>query len=774
MESTLTIIKSTKILASYPITYIPPDVLDLLQRAYADTCREFVIVGGPHILKALDAFFHVTGFQLSYLTLSTPSFETAARAIMEAIFDRSICPGSLPTRRSYIRFFLKLLDKMRTEVPLLPVLTSADTGSSRNRAAWELMKKNINPKALRYRNGWEVKRRQGKFSFLPIPLIWNSHGEEFAELIYEKYRQNAEKQQAPVHVEFNLWLKFISENSERWPASTLQHPIKIRQHFTEFMLYYFHRQLEYGNDIYAQTKSYSRFINTIEETFIDSGIWTRPFSGGLPRPPVKSTPGAQTNIKKREDGALIKDKLITEVPINLSDDQAIEILFKKIRADNTLVLDWAKLRLSRASLAHANCQALAQNGKIITNVRRKEKRIEAIGIENICATYQQMGVSHMQAQGCKIMGAVSRLEIVELLGIPTIDTLFAFQLLLTHAHPSITESFFTNFQLYDKHGNLSGFLETDTGRQLVGYKNRKGGALSEQKINLTPEQAGWVDLIVSLTSVLRKELKERGDDAWRYLFLHTRGRISSPIQPLAMTINNQRIDHHRMMIREFMEVGNLTEAAAKQFMIRLSVTAFRASAAVEVYLNTHSVEQMASSLGHTAYSASLLSRYLPEPILAFFQTRWARTFQRGIICKAMKDSPHLLEAAHFKNMDELHDFLDNHSLRDIPQHLQNPDYLKPKKLGLSEIASDERKADRVIVSIDTGVLTALLSLKSAVDSAGHSANLCGKAIYWTHFTNLIIQDIKEGFNSDLHEYLDFAQEHANASQMERLIYATTT
>jgi hypothetical protein len=774
MEIGLTIIKSTNSLVNYPITRIPPDVLELMQRSCDGLAGEARSYKTAHLLKLLDAFFHVTGFQVSYLALSTPAFETAARGFAGALLDQSIIQASDQTTREYLRVFVKLLDKMRAEVPLLPFLTLADTDSPKTQAAWERMKRNIDLKALRYWNGWEIQGRKGKISYLPIPLVWNSHGEDFAEFIYKKYRQNAAKQLAPSHSDFNLWLQYISENAERWPTTSLQHPIHIKSLFIDFMRHNFFQALEFGSDIAIRTKSYSKFIYMIEEVFIDPGFWARPFAGKLPRPTVKTPPGSHTNLKKKKDGTVVKNKLITEIPLHVSDSQAIELLFKQIHADNRLVLDWAKTRLANAERALLDCQSLARNGNILTTGNNKVKELLYIGAENLCATYQRMGLGYLKAQDKNAVGHVSKSEIAERLGLPTTDTFFAFQLLLTHAHPCVTESFFTHFELYDKRGNLSGFLETNSGYQLVGYKDRKGGALSEQKIDLTPEQADWVKLIIDLTAVFRKELRNNNDDTWRFLFLHSGGRIVTPTRPEALKLNTKTIIFQRKMIKEFMSVGDLDENMAKRFIVRLSVTAFRASAAVEIYLNNHSVEEMARALGHAQYNSSLLSSYLPEPILAFFQTRWIRLFQRGIICQAMKDSPRLLEAARFNNMEELHDFLKNHALRDIPKHLQNPDYLKTPKQTSMATANDDKKADRVIVSIDTGVLTALLSLKAAVTNAKPDASLCSKAIYWSRFSDLVVRDIENGFNSDLHEYLEIAQQHANATHMESLIYATAS
>lgn len=774
MDQSLTIIKNTNSLVHYSITRIPPDVLDLLERCFK-AVNNSAASKCANLLKMLDAFCHVTGFQITYMVLSSHSFRIAGMAFMRAVQEGSVCSIGPRTRYSCLLTFIKMMDNVRKEVPLLPSFEMADADSRYAHVAWEQMKQNLDAKALKYWNGWEVQGRKGKSSFLPIPCIWNSHGEDFAVLIYERYKQHVEKQLGPAHSDFNLFLQFLSRHPERWPVSSFQHPIEIKRLFISNMLFNFHQALEFGSDIKNRTRSYSAFIHTMEEAFVEPKIWARPFAGQLPRPMSMSAPGFATNLKKNKDGTVVKVKLITDVPLHITDKEAIDLLFKKIRTDNKLVLDWARSRLCIADQQNAECQALAKLGKIITGGNHHAKKVSEIGIENLCATYQQKGMAYLQTFKEEVTGKVLSSEIVECLGVPTVDTFFAFQMLLTHAHPCITESFFTYFELYDKRGNLSGFLETNSGYQLVGYKDRKGGALSEQKIDLTPEQADWVKLIISLTTPYRNELRAAEDDTWRYLFLHSAGRLVAPTRPEALRLTRKSSSCKQTMIKEFMRLGNLSEEVATRFVLRLSITAFRASAAVEVYLDTHSAEEMARSLGHTRYSSSLLSSYLPEAILAFFQSRWIRIFQRGIICRAMKDSPRLLEAARFHSMEELHEFLKNHALRDIPVNLQNPDYLKtPQSSYASTYSNDAEKADHVIVSIDDGVLTALLSLSAAVSSAKPDADLCSMAIYWSEFSEVVVRDIESGYNCELQEHLHVARQHANASYMKELIYATAS
>ncbi|WLH51289.1 hypothetical protein [Pseudomonas tolaasii] len=781
MEKTLTIIKGMQCFPFYPIAALPPDVVDLMQRA-CDALGERVRGKSAHLIRSFDVYCHVTGASVTYLSLSRPEFKRVVQGFLGALDGESLLPVGTQIRSVYKHSLIKLVTKMRDEVPMLPEFTSADSKPGIYENVWQAMQRDLDPVALRYWNGWIVQGRNGNKGYLPIAYLWNSHGPEFAEDVFERYRNNTSKKLAPSHSEFNTFIYYLADNKERWPPSTFQNPLEIKRLFIDFMVHSFKRALASGTDLSTRTRSYSKFIYAMDETFLQSGAWVKPFAGALPKPISKSPPGSKTNTKQKPDGTVVKDKLITEVPMHLTDSDAIEILFKKIHEDNALVLKWAKYRLEKAKESYEVCVELAQTGTVITGGNNNVKTIEEIGAENICATYQTRGITYFKDNLKQVLGKTTKSEAYKLLGIPSVDTIFALQMLLIYGHPNVTDTFFLNLELYNKKGTLTGFTKTESGAyQLTGYKDRAGGPNSERKILLSDEEAEWVKLMISMTKVLRDDLRSAGNDDWRYMFLQTAGRFTRPSKPESMKLSDNRVKFRHEMVREFMVLGNRDKSATEGFMARLSLTAFRASAAVEIFLRDHDVEEMARALGHKRYDSSLLSSYLPEPILAFFQTRWIRLFQRGIICMAMKDSPRLLEVTRFANMEELHLFLENHALRDIPEHLKNPDYLK--KSASLDAANDAQanKQGQVIVSIDTGVLTALLSLRAAVTEATERAQknppgrrLCSKAIYWSRFTDLVVKEIEEGLESELIEHLECAQEHLNATHMEDLIYATAS
>ncbi|GGB67228.1 hypothetical protein [Shewanella inventionis] len=179
---------------------------------------------------------------------------------------------------------------------------------------------------------------------------------------------------------------------------------------------------------------------------------------------------------------------------------------------------------------------------------------------------------------------------------------------------------------------------------------------------------------------------------------------------------------------------------------------------------------MSKALGHTNVTRDQLREYLPEPILAFFQSRWVRLFQKAIICEAMKDSEYLLEATKFKKMEDLHQFLTNHALKNISKSVIDA-HIDSDQKREKKAKSDDNS--QVYFSVDKGILVALMSLESAVKSSPDNIAINGYAKYWSKVSEFITSEINRGNDRNLKSKLSKAKAHINPKSMENLIYATT-
>jgi hypothetical protein len=175
---------------------------------------------------------------------------------------------------------------------------------------------------------------------------------------------------------------------------------------------------------------------------------------------------------------------------------------------------------------------------------------------------------------------------------------------------------------------------------------------------------------------------------------------------------------------------------------------------------------MSKALGHTAYHPKLLDHYLPKPILDFFQERWIRIFQTGIVVESLKESKYLLEASDFKSMEDLHQFLSRNAIRLIPQHLA-----ESGEQDLSSCTASKKSDGEIIFGINIGILSTLLSLQMAVEMTKNK--ISAKANYWAGISQRLINHIETELTNrpDIQTCLNEARKHTNPSKMEILIHA---
>ena len=193
---------------------------------------------------------------------------------------------------------------------------------------------------------------------------------------------------------------------------------------------------------------------------------------------------------------IVKNKLIVDVPLHLTDDEVIKLIFKKINKDVDTVLNWAQ---QEASSIYERC---TMNGT----------KFDYMDFE---LTTNQIASKY----GISLKRKEKTVDLAHRLGLPTSYSLEPFVYLLIKERPKITESFLFSLELYDKHGNFVGLEKTDACTYLLGCKKRRGGERALQKVELNKKSITLVNQIIKLTEPLRKYLKAKGDDNYRYLFL---------------------------------------------------------------------------------------------------------------------------------------------------------------------------------------------------------------------------------------------------------------
>jgi hypothetical protein len=391
-------------------------------------------------------------------------------------------------------------------------------------------------------------------------------------------------------------------------------------------------------------------------------------------------------------------------------------------------------------------------------------------LADICATLENTEATYRISPSflCKVYEhntgeTCDAIRLAEVFGFPVARSLFPLQCLLVLEHPEITTDFLLNLELYDHQGQLIGFDAEK--RLLIGYKNRKQPNVREQIVELTDKSYDIVKDIIDITNIARRSLLAENNDDHRFLFI-TSGRALKPFKKAtATTWNDGKFRVYKNLrdelLDEFNPHSDLPEDELVEFIKRVRLTKVRASRAIEIFIQSRSTEAMSKALGHEHYYPDLLSHYLPDPLLAFIKARWIRIFQKALVCEAMKDSPYLFRATQFNSIVELHSFLENHRIKEIPSQASDPG----RRAELAEVETSE-----AVFSISVPFLASLFSVEAAVINSTDRARVCGIAEYWASLAEKIKSEISSGHNRSLKKHLQSALKLVDAKKMETLIY----
>lgn len=768
-QKKMTIIKTTIAIRYHPLTAIDDDVGDLIIQGAAEHQRAKGVKSFPISvpLRLLEAYCEITAQRITMATLISPAIEEILRGFAAAMAGSELV--DLPSKRSstLCRLLFQALAVTHTRLPGAhtvawdyAMFVPNTTQCARIAAATEFQKW--------YWNGWSILRPKMHRTYLPLAQLVRPYGRTFVENMFDsvqKYHRNRANSFTSV---WNHMFNYLGAKSRTWPKITFSTEVGVKKFMLAFTISHFTYSKETENDAQSQIKHWNQFLNGVEECLCNGEIWAK-LTSPIKRPFLSSKHGSETKTSLREDGILVQEKLLTTIPLHVTDSQAIDLIFFHIKKDLSTVRKWAIQQTAELKKRLDHRVALAAQGNPIIEYQGY-KVCERYSLADICATLESPDSKVPASFLCKVYSHLTgepctAIKLAKIYGFPVCGSLFPLQCLLVLEHPVITTEFLRSFQLYNQNGQMSGFDKDK--RLLIGYKNRKHPDTREQTIELNDTSFKIVQDIIAITSLGRNKLRTQGSDSYRYLFL-TSSKAFVPFRVANVTIWNEcsfkgRSGLRDDLIAQFSAHSDLSEGELVEFIKRIRLTRVRASRAVEIFIQSKSSEAMSSALGHEHYYADLLSHYLPDSILAFIKARWIRIFQKAIVCEAMKDSPHLLRATRFSNMEELDIFLENHRIKEIPAEAADPN------------RSEQRETldgSEAILSIGVPFLASLLSLEAAVKASPDRDRVCGKAEYWSSLAEKIKSEINNGYNRILKKHLDAAMTLVDPTKMEPLIYVS--
>lgn len=580
----------------------------------------------------------------------------------------------------------------------------------------------LDPERVRFWQGWTARNKKDQCINLRLFPLHDRLGPIFCNDFFEACQTYTIGR----HITRLSCVGELADYVARYPqsihASDFAEPRFVEEFITQFMIWYFRSGVAKGAKVSYLYDSWSNFVHLLEEQVLDTK-WALPFRA-VPRPEFKRATGATTHTRKSKNGTDVKFKLLTEVPLKVTDREAIEILFREIRRDVDLITSAARHEVQGAWARHTARKELAKTGTVTTvgpcgsNSGKAERlsRENPDYLSHAAATFESRG--HV-AVVRKTSPAPQQFYPKPLglmaweLGLPTPKIACAFATLLVSKHPELTPSCLSGLDLFDSNGHRVGFQERDGGCYLRGFKRRKGAERALQVVKLDEETTELVRKLIEMTEPLREYLRAIGDPSWQRLFLTVTTMGS---KPRVSGIDDQT--HIKAEIAQSLqEATSISLEESEELANRFTIQRLRASAGVIVYLETQSVEKMAKALGHTRYSPALLDRYLPRVLQRFFVERWVRLFQTGILCECLKGTVHVCAATGL-SPDDLAEFLENHALK------------RPlEKTSAADEKSQDLESGQVIFCISLETVSALLTLQRSVVAAAAGA-VSGFAQRW--------------------------------------------
>lgn len=774
------IIRNSRKLGDYSFHAIGAEPLELMTSTAMSLSDTNVKV---RLLCLLECYLQVTNQKIEARTFCQPCFLNINLGFIGALQTERLIDIPRLTRFRYSTVFLRIIKQLQQQiseivVPEVHFSTVGVTDTVREYAE-RFADSDLDQEKVWFWQGWPSVNRSGKVTWLPLHPFYRRLGRKFTQQLYDvcddyySGRRNA----------MIYGLRPLAEFVEGYPSvldkEQLKDPLYMGKFWREFFVYY----MESGHQNGAGAKVSSlvshwrtHFLGFAENYLIPSGLFGKSW-GALPNPRVRPVLGRNTHLKV-VGGKEVRTKLLTAIPLQITDEEASNLLFQKIEADLATIVNWAKLKADEMWLDYENRCRSAPEGKArilqesgFSSSSRGDRK-NSLGwltdwenpdcLRNAAATFTRLGFTTEKDTAMSCLYPAQLRQVARKLALPVTGALLPFCVLLVANHPEITPSFLEKLQLFDKHGQRIGFVKTDAGYFLVSRKDRRGGRLAQQSILLNETTTKAVERVITLTDPLRDYLRAHHDESWRWLLLtcgqgfgyprrwHARNETHTPqqVEKLAQSLS---------------EAVGLTIEEGRAYALSFSLPALRASAGVLVYLRSKSVEEMAKALGHKSYKPDLLSRYLPEPLQAFFQERWIRVFQNGIVAEALKGSCYLLEASDFNSMKQLDEFLNTHSLKALSSAGEE------SESGDGLAVELDRPKTEIVFGVDTGILTILVSLLEAVKSSTIPVN--AYATYWAEIADRLISyiDGPSADREDLKSFLNDARLAANGQSMGALI-----
>lgn len=700
------IIKNSKTLFLNPylntLPFIKNKIADELKETFIDKNLK---KHGTKIVKLFNIYLYLKDINLTYLEFKNKNLDNLFNNFLRFITS-NLVTNERKARQAYRNNLIRIvniLNKKRAEfIQINKEIVFDNTYDFSN---FE--------EKLKVINGITINRGGNVIGFNAIRYGNNFNFKDSFE-IYNKIKifENHNCLHRGVLSLLDLYLNFLVEKNIKLENTT-------DKLMSEFIFLYFQDLEKRKLNIKNYKPTWNNFVIFIKDVFnlnIDESFL---------KLKTQRRTGNSANIKISKNKKIVKNKLITDVPLEVSDEKSMCLLKEKCFQDIDILKEWSR--------------------EIIKDYKEQQKIGRYPSKEFFIKSPEKLRVKYKMWNEGGFKNWVENNFNTNAILNKTHMTAIVYLLIINN--PVITASFIKDLK-------ISSVIRTDQGTYLVGKKRRKGKELSEQKILLNKESLELVKLLMD--NYKKMKIFSQSDS----LMLHVTPMSIFKIFPFE---KNKITETTRNSIKIFIK-NNYNLNDIDTFINKITLSSIRATCGINVFFKYESAKKMSEVLGHENYSSSLLTHYLPEPIIHFYQSRWIRIFQKGIIYEAMKDSENVLKAVGFKDMESLDEFLKNHTIKNLPIH--ENEKIKNQK--------DIKEYDECHVSINKENLTALLSLKLAIENSKEKEKINERAFFWKGFAEHLVCEIENNkIYYTFKELLSTAKEESckNIKLYTKVIYA---
>lgn len=723
----------------------------------------------PLVMFGLECFCQIYDQQLILEKAGSEHNSKIVEAFCALVFEGKIFDRSKRGNILLARYFLRSAQDLPYIKKCSIKFSSSPTYSLPKHIEDRVNSLSFNEEKHKFWSGWVSVGAGGSKRYFPLQDVYRTCGAIFAEQLFVVLDCFNRTRQRSLHSSWREMFKSFADLGRRQQLHLLDEPDSSREFFNSLLIRYLAEAKGAPDSIRYSTLALewrNHFSTFVRDHLIPAGLVAEP-SGGFPMPRAERVPGARMNVRVKRDGTEVKEKLITDVPLYVTDREAIELIFKNIRSDVGVIRKWAEQVTGEVWGKYECRKERAPHGIALPISVDDDDTFSRFGnskaslkspdnpdyLKHMAATFECHGYLTSDDTWIETLYADKHFAAKEL-GMPSIKVLLAYCALLVIHHPMLTKSALLSLEMFDGSGAMIGLRRTDSCSYLVSYKRRAGASNAEKNVRLNEQSLQLVERLIEITNPLREYMRDRENSDWRHLFLSS-GHAFAPPKKLGRS----EISYRDELKREFRkDLGGMEvpDGVADRLSKSFTLTRLRGSVGVEEYLRTTSVSSMARALGHKEYKKSLIDHYLPEPIRCFYEERWVRIFQAGIVCEALKESSYLVQASGFDNMEEVDEFLRNHVIS-FPD-IENADG-----------SGQPLNADEVIFGLNEEVLCLLYSLVLTARTSKNRLNAL--AGYWSSLAEKLIDFINSSQcqRLDIRSMLSKAKAQADPKMVRHLL-----